>query len=915
MDKEKETRRNLAQEKVTYLGGDPEEKAKADKALREICSDGDVTYEVTIGEVVKAAERYNISIDRGDNSKDTCETTRVKNEIENVSMEHTLEESEKEGSSIVVGNGDKNDKEENEDDTQTKKETDTIPASTTVEITKLSESETGEDNSNSCDNDENHSTDRNSPSEKNSFNLPLGPSGRSAFETSEESEVEVANKNGKTCNDDDVQSTDRDSSTEEKSFTSSTGVEGKPDSAIFEVPEILTPEGFVIKLYLQDLLETDVDVIVNAANDKMLHGAGIAAAISRRAGPDMKKECKDYIQKYGSLPVSKAFVSGAGQLKFKNIIHVVGPSWTDYNNKLECLKDLAKTVTNLLEKAKECKTKAVAMPTISSGIFRVPKSLCAAMYLKGVFDFSKQKKFGSLKEIHIVDLSLDVLDLIKEKYQHYLTFKKAIDPAWLVVRYHSEGETKASRGNTASTQASKLSEKTKDDLNREQAPLSKSKENKNSEHSMKTTKIGNVCVYIYTGDLGLLSDLDVAVSSENPHFTGKGGIAANFLSKGGKKYKEEHEKLQKGAPYPLYSILTTLGYDTKFKKICHAIIVAFSKTNPLLLHHHMQYKNFIFGILNQVNNLAGQSCGRKKKSLRSIVMPLLGAGNLHDPHTIQTLCTLTRDAIEWYARFKPSHITQIHLVNMRDEFTKMLVTTSQQTGLKLPIPEGNAAKSSKFDSRSFQYIYNWKVPSKDKTVSLADFIRQSENTKGNTCIICMDEMTQPVEFARCRHQFCEECITEYFSSKPICPVCNTVYGKLYGIQPVNGEARIFKDKKSLPGFPKTETFIISYVFPDGKQEDCHPDPGRPYSGIQRQAYLPDNNEGREVLHLLEAAFKQRLVFTIGVSRTTGREGVVTWNDIHHKTRRDGGPESFGYPDEEYLARVKEELNSKGITNE
>ncbi|XP_062619720.1 macro domain-containing protein LA_4133-like [Saccostrea cucullata] len=227
----------------------------------------------------------------------------------------------------------------------------------------------------------------------------------------------------------------------EVSSTSSKDVESNADSAIFEVPEILTAEGFVIKLYVHDLLETDVEIIGNAANHKLSHKTGLSATIAWRAGPCMKKECKDYIKIYGTLPISKAFVSGAGQLKFKKIIHVVGPSWPEYTKKLECLKDLARTVTNLLEKAKECKARSVAMPTISSGIYRVPNSLCAAMYLKGVFDFSKQKKFGSLKELHIVDLSMDVLQSVKEKYQHYLSFKQAIDPAWLVVRYHSVEET------------------------------------------------------------------------------------------------------------------------------------------------------------------------------------------------------------------------------------------------------------------------------------------------------------------------------------------------------------------------------------------------------------------------------------------------------------------------------------------
>nr|XP_020635233.1 E3 ubiquitin-protein ligase DTX3L isoform X3 [Pogona vitticeps] len=92
----------------------------------------------------------------------------------------------------------------------------------------------------------------------------------------------------------------------------------------------------------------------------------------------------------------------------------------------------------------------------------------------------------------------------------------------------------------------------------------------------------------------------------------------------------------------------------------------------------------------------------------------------------------------------------------------------------------------------------------------------------------------------------------------------------------------------------------------------HPNPGRRFRGTVRTAFLPDNKEGREILRLLQQAFDQKLIFTVGQSRTTGVTDVVTWNDIHHKTSTIGGPENFGYPDPDYLKRVREELKAKGI---
>uniref|UniRef100_A0A7S1CPA8 RING-type E3 ubiquitin transferase n=1 Tax=Bicosoecida sp. CB-2014 TaxID=1486930 RepID=A0A7S1CPA8_9STRA len=79
-------------------------------------------------------------------------------------------------------------------------------------------------------------------------------------------------------------------------------------------------------------------------------------------------------------------------------------------------------------------------------------------------------------------------------------------------------------------------------------------------------------------------------------------------------------------------------------------------------------------------------------------------------------------------------------------------------------------------------------------------------------------------------------------------------------------------------------------------------------------WLLDNAEGRRVAALLRTAFDRRVSFTIGTSITTGRSDCVIWNGVHHKTSKTGGPQSFGYPDPAYLARVAEELAAKGVVD-
>lgn len=94
-----------------------------------------------------------------------------------------------------------------------------------------------------------------------------------------------------------------------------------------------------------------------------------------------------------------------------------------------------------------------------------------------------------------------------------------------------------------------------------------------------------------------------------------------------------------------------------------------------------------------------------------------------------------------------------------------------------------------------------------------DFVSEDSSL---ACVICMDtEMEDPVILKKCHHQFCRDCIEDYFSHKPICPVCNAVYGDLFGNQP-SGTATVYKDYASLPEF-SCSTLIIDYNIPDGKQ--------------------------------------------------------------------------------------------------
>ncbi|KAH3787234.1 hypothetical protein DPMN_165354 [Dreissena polymorpha] len=187
--------------------------------------------------------------------------------------------------------------------------------------------------------------------------------------------------------------------------------------------------------------------------------------------------------------------------------------------------------------------------------------------------------------------------------------------------------------------------------------------------------------------------------------------------------------------------------------------------------------------------------------------------------------------------------------------------------------------------------------------------------KVHICAICLDDVRDP-HVLKCKHEFCRSCIESHFKTKPSCPMCGSIYGKIVGNQPIGGTMTMYTVRdQCIAGYEKEDGMIvITYKFPDGMQDATHPHPGRSYKGIKRTCYLPNSAEGREVKRLLKKAFDARLLFTVGDSRTSGKTDVLTWNDVHHKTSIDGGPTKFGYPDPKYLKRVKEELAAKGITS-
>jgi O-acetyl-ADP-ribose deacetylase (regulator of RNase III) len=134
-----------------------------------------------------------------------------------------------------------------------------------------------------------------------------------------------------------------------------------------------------LELIEGDITDLDVGAIVNAANDQLQLGTGVAGAIRSKGGPSIQEECN----RIGGTPVGTAVMTGGGHLKARWVIHAVGPRMGEGDED----KKLAAAVRASLALADRRGVKSIALPAISTGNFGFPIDRAARITLTEVHRF------------------------------------------------------------------------------------------------------------------------------------------------------------------------------------------------------------------------------------------------------------------------------------------------------------------------------------------------------------------------------------------------------------------------------------------------------------------------------------------------------------------------------------------------
>lgn len=147
-----------------------------------------------------------------------------------------------------------------------------------------------------------------------------------------------------------------------------------------------------IVLMQGDLTEMDVDAVVNAANNVLQLGGGVAGAIRRKGGEAIQREC-DAI---GAIPIGGVAITSGGKLRARYVIHAASMQLGGETT----ARALRSSTAHCLRIASEWQLRSIAFPAVGTGIASFPISECAQIMLREVVDHLKSPT--SLEKIHFV---------------------------------------------------------------------------------------------------------------------------------------------------------------------------------------------------------------------------------------------------------------------------------------------------------------------------------------------------------------------------------------------------------------------------------------------------------------------------------------------------------------------------------
>lgn len=173
-----------------------------------------------------------------------------------------------------------------------------------------------------------------------------------------------------------------------------------------------------IRIVQGDITELKVEAIVNAANNKLLMGGGVAGAIKKKGGKEIEEEAV----KKGPIKIGEAVATAAGALSVQYVIHAATMGMDFATDEIK----IRNSCRNSLEVAEDLGIKSIAFPALGCGVGGFPLLASAKIMAQEVFRHLTERPSSSLKEIIFCLFDLEAFDTFDKgiiSYLEYILFK------------------------------------------------------------------------------------------------------------------------------------------------------------------------------------------------------------------------------------------------------------------------------------------------------------------------------------------------------------------------------------------------------------------------------------------------------------------------------------------------------------
>lgn len=177
-----------------------------------------------------------------------------------------------------------------------------------------------------------------------------------------------------------------------------------------------------IRVVLADITEIRADAIVNAANNKLIMGGGLAGVIKKKGGKIIEEEAL----KKGPIQIGEAVATFAGELAAKYIIHAATMGM-DFKTDEAMIRNACK---NSLKLAAGLGINSIAFPALGCGTGRFPFLASAKIMAQEVLKHLREEK-TSLKEIIFCLYNQEAFTIFNKGvlgYLEYVTTKLSAGP-------------------------------------------------------------------------------------------------------------------------------------------------------------------------------------------------------------------------------------------------------------------------------------------------------------------------------------------------------------------------------------------------------------------------------------------------------------------------------------------------------